>query len=123
MSIPFDRICFLRDVGHVSPDIWSMTFPECVIVIVIFQSSNLSSVLVQSSTPTLFPLRTWSDWGDKRPVEVLRFQSAGTRARVQCTSNRICSATNQYQGSVCSQHSFPLLIPPNLIRHKDASIR
>ena len=62
MSLPFDSILFLRDstraVERVSPDICSMTFPECVIVIVIFQSSNLSSVLTQpSAEDTLQPQR------------------------------------------------------------------
>ena len=53
----------LLSVDHVTPGICSMTFPECVIVIVIFQSSHLSSVLMQPSTPTLLPSVHSSDPG------------------------------------------------------------
>ena len=40
-----------------------------------------------------------------------------------CTLKRVCSATNQYQRSVCGPHSLRLFVPPNLIRPGDASTR
>ena len=101
MSLPFDSTLCLRDstraVVHLSPNICSMILPECVIVIVIFQSSNLSSVLVQPCTSTLFPsvqsLEPGPTRGCKHAVEVHKFQSVGTRAMAGCLFQRLSEAS------------------------------
>ena len=50
-------------------------------------------------------------------------RSVGAGVTMFSRANRVCRATNRYQGSVFGTHSFRLFIPPGSVLEKDHVLR